>query len=60
MENNRNKIRLSLGIEILQKYGREGATIADQLLKDTIVDSPEFDRENFLADLEQQLKKRSI
>lgn len=53
------KLRLALGIEVLQKYGREGTIIADRLLKETPVESAEFDTQKFFAKLEADLKTQS-
>lgn len=50
------KVKLKLGIEVLQKYGREGTLIADELLKETPVDSEGFDREGFLREVERRLE----
>lgn len=49
------KMRLQIGIEVLQRYGREGTIVADQLLKEMPIESPEFDRKQFFAEIEERV-----
>ena len=53
------KLRLSLGIQVLQKYGKPGTIIADRLLKETPPDSPAFSEAEFWAKLDRKLKNKN-